>query len=47
MQDELFRKALYKIIHGYTIVQELGGERGEVAQKLILAGESIVRLRKM
>ena len=42
MQDALFRKALYQIIHGYTIVQELGGERGEVAKKLILANESIV-----
>ena len=41
MQDELFRKALYKIIHGDKIVQELGGERGEVAKKLILANESI------
>lgn len=46
MQDELFRKALYKIIHGYTIVQELGGERGEVAQKLILAGEIIVEIEE-
>ncbi|AIY75455.1 SgrR family transcriptional regulator [Bacillus anthracis] len=42
MQDGLFRKALYKIIHGDKIVQELGGERGEVAKKLILANESIV-----
>ncbi|WP_263703940.1 SgrR family transcriptional regulator [Bacillus thuringiensis] len=42
MQDELFRKALCKIIHGDKIVQELGGERGEVAKKLILANESIV-----
>ncbi|MGF9873341.1 ABC transporter substrate-binding protein [Bacillus tropicus] len=42
MQDELFRKALYKIIHGDKIVQELGGERREVAKKLILANESIV-----
>ncbi|PFC86745.1 peptide-binding protein [Bacillus anthracis] len=42
MQDELFRKALYKIIHGDKIIQELGGERGEVAKKLILANESIV-----
>ncbi len=46
MQDELFRKALYNIIHGYTIVQELGGERGEVAKKLILAGESIVEIEE-
>ncbi|AJH76118.1 bacterial extracellular solute-binding s, 5 Middle family protein [Bacillus cereus ATCC 4342] len=42
MQDELFRKALYKIIHGDKIVQELGRERGEMAKKLILANESIV-----
>ncbi|MFC9448238.1 ABC transporter substrate-binding protein [Bacillus cereus] len=41
MQDELFRKALYKIIHGHTIVQELGGERGEAAKKLKLASDSI------
>lgn len=46
MQDALFRKALYNIIHGYTIVQELGGERGEVAKKLILAGESIVEIEE-
>ncbi len=46
MQDELFRKALYNIIHGYTIVQELGRERGEVAKKLILAGESIVEIEE-
>ena len=45
MQDALFRKALYNIIHGYTIVQELGGERGEVA-KLILANESIVEIEE-
>ncbi|MEB9936167.1 ABC transporter substrate-binding protein, partial [Bacillus cereus] len=46
MQDALFRKALYNIIHGYTIVQELGGERGEVAKKLILAGASIVEIEE-
>ncbi|HDR7355664.1 ABC transporter substrate-binding protein [Bacillus wiedmannii] len=46
MQDELFRKALYKIIHGDKIVQELGGERGEVAKKLILANESIVEIEE-
>ncbi|MEW4235872.1 ABC transporter substrate-binding protein [Bacillus thuringiensis] len=46
MQDALFRKALYNIIHGYTIVQELGRERGEVAKKLILAGESIVEIEE-
>ncbi|MFB6650160.1 ABC transporter substrate-binding protein, partial [Bacillus toyonensis] len=46
MQDELFRKALHKIIHGDKIVQELGGERGEVAKKLILANESIVEIEE-
>ena len=45
MQDELFRKALYNIIHGYTIVQELG-ENVEKWQKLILAGESIVEIEE-
>ncbi|MDM5239558.1 ABC transporter substrate-binding protein [Bacillus cereus] len=42
MQNELFRKALYKIIHGDTIVQQLGGERGEVAKKLILTNGSVI-----
>ncbi len=46
MQDELFRKALYKIIHGDKIVQEIGGERGEIAKKLILANESIVEIEE-
>ncbi|MGE7863444.1 ABC transporter substrate-binding protein [Bacillus mobilis] len=46
MQDELFRKALYKIIHGDKIVQEIGGERGEIAKKLILANESIVEINE-
>ncbi|MEJ9111574.1 SgrR family transcriptional regulator [Bacillus paramobilis] len=46
MQDELFRRALYKIIQGDKIVQELGGERGESAKKLILANESIVEIEE-
>lgn len=46
MQDELLRKALHQIIHGDKIVQELGGERGEVAKKLILAKESIVEIEE-
>ena len=46
MQDELLRKALYQIIHGDKIVQELSGERGEVAKKLILANESIVEIEE-
>ncbi|PFJ16592.1 peptide-binding protein [Bacillus cereus] len=46
MQDELFRKALYKIIHGDTIVQQLGGERGEVAKKIVLASDSIVKIEE-
>lgn len=46
MQDELFRKALHKIIHGDRIVQELGGERGEVAKKLILANERKVEIKE-
>ena len=46
MQDELFRKALYKIIHGHAIVQELGGERGEVAEQLLLASDSIVEIEE-
>ncbi|ARC27863.2 Oligopeptide-binding protein oppA [Bacillus cereus Rock1-3] len=46
MQDKLFRKALYKIIHGDIIVQELGGERGEVAKELISAKASIVEIEE-
>lgn len=46
MQDELFRKALYKIIHGDKIVQELGGERGEVAKEILLASDSIVEIEE-
>ncbi|WP_342714706.1 ABC transporter substrate-binding protein [Bacillus paramycoides] len=46
MQDELLRKALHQIIHGDKIVQELSGERGEVAKKLILANESIVEIEE-
>ncbi len=46
MQDELFRKALHKIIDGDRIVQELGGERGEVAKKLILANERKVEIKE-
>ncbi|TXR60946.1 SgrR family transcriptional regulator [Bacillus sp. AY18-3] len=46
MQDELLRKALHQIIHGDKVVRELGGERGEVAKKLILANESIVEIEE-
>ncbi len=46
MQDELFRKALYKIIHGHAIIKELGGERGEVAKELLLASDSIVEIEE-
>ncbi|PEJ97495.1 SgrR family transcriptional regulator [Bacillus wiedmannii] len=46
MQDELFRKALHKIIDGDKIVQELGGERGEVAKKLILANERKLEIKE-
>ncbi|TKI91950.1 SgrR family transcriptional regulator, partial [Bacillus wiedmannii] len=46
MQDELFRTALHQIIHGDKIVQELGGERGEVAKKLILANERKIEIKE-
>ena len=46
MQDYMFRKALYKIIHGQAIVQELGGERGEVAKEILLASDSIVEIEE-
>lgn len=46
MQDYMFRKALYKIIHGHAIVKELGGERGEVAKEILLASDSIVEIEE-
>ena len=36
MQDVTFRKALYKIIHSNAIIDELEGERGEIAEELVL-----------
>lgn len=36
MQDTQFRKALYNIIHGKAIIEELQGARGEIAEELVL-----------
>ena len=46
MQDVTFRKALYKIIHSRKIVEELEGERGEVAKNLVLTNGSIPKLEE-
>lgn len=36
IQDTQFRKALYNIIHGKEIIEELQGARGEIAEELVL-----------
>ncbi|MGN4422532.1 ABC transporter substrate-binding protein [Bacillus cereus group sp. MYBK30-1] len=36
MRDMQFRKALYNIIHGKAIIEELQGARGEIAEELVL-----------
>lgn len=36
IQDTQFRKALYNIIHGKAIIEELQGARGEIAEELVL-----------
>lgn len=46
MQDAMFRRALYKIIHGNKIVEELQGERGEVADELVLTKNGTIQINK-
>ncbi|MBJ8029529.1 SgrR family transcriptional regulator [Bacillus cereus group sp. N21] len=46
MQDITFRKALYKIIHSSKIIDELEGERGEVAGELLLTNFSMPRIKE-
>ncbi|MGR3778745.1 ABC transporter substrate-binding protein [Bacillus paramycoides] len=36
LRDMQFRKALYNIIHGKAIIEELQGARGEIAEELVL-----------
>ncbi|KYG34739.1 peptide-binding protein [Bacillus gaemokensis] len=46
MQDVVFRKALHKIIHGNKIIDELEGERGEVAEELLLTNHSVPEIKE-
>ncbi len=46
MQNVMFRRALYKIIHGNKIVEELQGERGEVADELVLTKNGTIQINR-
>ncbi len=46
MQNAMFRRALYKIIHGNKIVEELQEERGEVADELVLTKNGTIQINK-
>ncbi|MED0905788.1 SgrR family transcriptional regulator [Bacillus nitratireducens] len=46
MQDMIFRKALYKIIHSKAIVAELQGARGEIAEELVLTKSGTIHINE-
>ncbi|OJD58281.1 peptide-binding protein [Bacillus sp. NH11B] len=46
MQNAMFRRALYKIIHGNKIVEELQGERGEVADELVFIKNGTIQINR-
>ncbi|HFJ9369648.1 SgrR family transcriptional regulator [Bacillus cereus] len=46
MQDMIFRKALYKIIHSKAIVAELQGSRGEIAEELVLTKSGTIHINE-
>ncbi|QWH20492.1 SgrR family transcriptional regulator [Bacillus mycoides] len=46
MQNVMFRRALYKIIYGNKIVEELQGERGEVADELVLTKNGTIQINR-
>ncbi len=46
MKNVMFRRALYKIIHGNKIVEELQGERGEVADELVLTKNGTIQINR-
>ncbi|KZD27495.1 Oligopeptide ABC transporter periplasmic oligopeptide-binding protein OppA [Bacillus cereus] len=46
MQNVMFRKALYKIIYGNKIVEELQGERVEVADELVLTKNGTIQINR-
>ncbi len=46
MQDTQFRKALYNIIHGKVIIEELQGARGEIAEELVLTKSGTIHINE-
>ena len=44
MQNMMFRKALYKIIHSNALIEELQGERGEIAEELVLTKDGTIHI---
>ncbi|VXC78651.1 Peptide-binding protein [Bacillus mycoides] len=46
MQNVMFRRALYKIIYGNKIVEELQGERVEVADELVLTKNGTIQINR-
>ncbi|RFT63280.1 SgrR family transcriptional regulator [Bacillus clarus] len=46
MQDAMFRKALYKIIHSKAIIEELQGERGEIAEELVATKSAAININE-
>ncbi|HEK9099026.1 SgrR family transcriptional regulator [Bacillus pfraonensis] len=46
LQDITFRQALYKMIHSNKMIDELGGERGEVADELLLGNRTVWRIKE-
>lgn len=46
IQDTQFRKALYNIIHGKEIIEELQGARGEIAEELVLTKSGTIHTKE-
>ncbi|EJR55047.1 hypothetical protein IIM_01987 [Bacillus cereus VD107] len=46
MRDMQFRKALYNIIHGKAIIEELQGARGKIAEELVLTKSGTIHINE-
>ncbi|EOO18511.1 oligopeptide-binding protein oppA [Bacillus cereus HuA3-9] len=46
MQNTMFRKALYKIIHSHALIEELQGARGEIAEELVLTKDDTLHIKE-
>lgn len=46
IQDTQFRKALYNIIHGKAIIEELQGARGKIAEELVLIKSGAIHINE-